>query len=131
MVLHMDPVAHIHAIAIDRQRLIPHRVDDHERDQFFRELIRAVIVRAARDDHFLPKGSVASEREQVGAGFARGIGRTRIERRLLGEFPGRAERAINFIGRDLNETLDAMAPRAIEQNARSDDVGVNEVLRVD
>ena len=96
---------------------------------FSGKLIRAVVVGAARHDHFLPEGSVASQRDQIGTGFACGIGRTGIQRRLLGKFPGRAERAINFIGRDLNETLDAMPPRAIEQHARPDHIGMNEILR--
>ena len=92
-------------------------------------MIRAVIVRAARDDHFLPVSLEAGEREKIGAGFAGGVRRARIERRLLGEFSRFAERAVNFVGRNLDEALDAVPSRAIEQHARADDVGVDEVLR--
>ena len=88
MVFHVDPVAHVHPVAVDRQLVVAHGVDDHERDQFFGELIRPVVVRAAGDDDFLAERFVAGERKQIRAGFARGIGRARLERRLLGELPG-------------------------------------------
>jgi hypothetical protein len=48
---------------------------------------------------------------------------------LLGEFAGQSERAIDFIGGNLNETLDAMAPGAIEQDTGADDVGMDEIER--
>jgi hypothetical protein len=44
MVFHVDPIAHVHAVAIDGQLVVAHGVDDHERDQFLGELIRPVIV---------------------------------------------------------------------------------------
>ena len=74
VVFHVDPVAHVHPVAVDRERLVAERLDDHERDQFFRELVGAVVVRAAGDDDFLAEGAMAGEGEEVGAGFARGIG---------------------------------------------------------
>ena len=36
--------------------------------------------------HFLAEGAMAGEGEEIGAGFAGGIGGAGIERRLLGEF---------------------------------------------
>ena len=39
-------VADVLAVAIDRERLARDRVDDHQRDQLFGELQRAVIIRA-------------------------------------------------------------------------------------
>ena len=43
--------------------------------------------------------------------------------------PRLAERAVNFVGRNLDEALDAVAPGGIEQHARPDHVGVDEILR--
>ncbi len=77
MVFHVDPVAHVFPVAVNRQQLVVERLDDHERDQFFRELVGAVVVGAARHDDVLAKGVVAGEGEKVGAGFACGIGGTR------------------------------------------------------
>jgi hypothetical protein len=129
MICHVDPIAHIHAVAIDRERLVTERFDNHERNQFFRELIRAVVVRAARHEHFLAIGFVGGEREKVGAGFACRIWRARIDRGLLGEFARRAERAIDFVCGDLDEALSAVAPRAIKQHTRADDICVDEIER--
>ena len=49
VVLDVEPVAHVAAVAVDRQRLALERVQDHERDQLLGELVRAVVVRAVRD----------------------------------------------------------------------------------
>ena len=44
MVLYMEPVADLHTIAVNRQFFIILAIIYHERDKFFRELIRAVII---------------------------------------------------------------------------------------
>ena len=62
----------------------------HERDQFLRELVGAVIIGAAGDDDVLSESAMAGESDEVGAGFARGIGGARDDRRLLGKFTGLA-----------------------------------------
>ena len=49
VVIDIEPVAHLHAVAINRQRLVFERIRDHQRDQLFRELIGTVIIRGARD----------------------------------------------------------------------------------
>ena len=46
MVLYIKPVAHLHPVTINRQRLAGERIEDHQWNQLLRELIRAVIVRA-------------------------------------------------------------------------------------
>jgi len=43
-------------------------------------------------------------------------------------FPVLAERAVNFVRGYLNETPDAVFPRGIEEDARADNIGVNEIL---
>ena len=77
MIFNVDPIAHIQPIAVHRQRLIAHRLDDHERDQFLWKLVRAVVIGAARNDHLLPVSPVATEREQIGTGLACRVRRTR------------------------------------------------------
>ncbi len=54
VILDVDPVAHVAAVAVERQRLVGERVGDEERDQLLGELVRAVVVRAARDDDVEP-----------------------------------------------------------------------------
>src|SRR5690606_1761292 len=46
VVLDVEPVAHLLAIAVHRQRLPRERVEDHERDQLLREVVRPVVVAA-------------------------------------------------------------------------------------
>ena len=48
---HVEPVANVLAIAVDRQGLVFQHVEDHKRDEFFRKLIGPVVVRAIRDGH--------------------------------------------------------------------------------
>ncbi len=129
VISHMNPVAHIQTVAINRERFVTERFDNHERNQFFGELVRPVIVRATRHQHFLAISFVRGQRKKIGAGFARRIWRTGIERRLLGKFAGCAERAIDFVCGDLDEALDAMTPRAIQQHAGADDIRVNKIKR--
>ena len=49
MVRDVEPVAHLAAVAVERQPLALERVRDEERDQLLRVLVRAVGVRPARD----------------------------------------------------------------------------------
>jgi len=49
MILNVEPIAHLLAIAIHRQGPAIERIENHQRNEFFRELIRAVIVGTIRD----------------------------------------------------------------------------------
>jgi hypothetical protein len=51
MVFHIKPVADIEAFAINRQRLAVERVQDHQWNQFFRKLIRPVVIGAVGGQH--------------------------------------------------------------------------------
>src|SRR5579883_1971027 len=44
MVVHVEPVADLHAVAVNRQRPVLERVRDHQRDQLFRKLIRSIVI---------------------------------------------------------------------------------------
>ena len=50
MVLDVEPVTHVLALAIDRKRLAVTDVVDEQRDEFLRELVRTVVVRAVGHD---------------------------------------------------------------------------------
>src|SRR5207253_6925078 len=45
MVFHIQPIAHVQPITVDRQRLSRARIQNDERNQFLRKLIWPVIVR--------------------------------------------------------------------------------------
>ena len=74
MVFNIEPVAHIFALAIYRQRLAVAYIIDEKRDEFFRELRRTVIVGSMRHDGGHAVGVVEGTHEVVAAGLARRIG---------------------------------------------------------
>jgi len=54
-----------------RQRLVPKRLDDHERNQFFRELQWTVIVRASGHQDVLAVSLVRGNHQKISTGFTR------------------------------------------------------------
>ena len=48
VVLDVQPVAHVGAVAIDRQRLALQRLQDDQRNELFREVVGPVVVGAVR-----------------------------------------------------------------------------------
>ena len=58
MILDLQPITHIHAIAVHRKGFLAERLNNHERDEFLRELIRAVVVRTSRHQNLLSVGFI-------------------------------------------------------------------------
>ena len=56
VILDIEPVTDILPFSIDRKRTTLPDVVDEQRNQFFRELVRTVIVRAVRHDRRHPVG---------------------------------------------------------------------------
>ena len=104
MVLDVEPVAHLLAVAVDRQRLAGEGVDDHQRDQLLGEMERPVVVAAVGRQHRQPVGVVPGADQVVARRLARRIGAVRLvgvgfaEGRVVG-----AERAVDLVGRDVEE----------------------------
>ena len=133
VVLDIEPVADVLAIAVDRQLLVGQCVDDHQRDELLREVVRAVIVRAARDRRRDLVGAVVGHDEQVSTGLRSRIRARRLEVRLLRKEEIRAvERqvAVDLVRRDLMVAVDAVLAASVEQHARADDVRLQENLRI-
>lgn len=133
VILDVEPVANILAVAVDRQLLIGQRVDDHQRDELLREVIRTVVVRAARDRRRDLVGAVIRHDQEVRTGFRSRIRARRLEVRLLREEQVRTvERqvAVDLIRRDLMVAVDAVLAAGVEQHARADDIRLQEDLRI-
>ena len=136
VILDVQPVAHVAAVAVDRQRPPLERVQDHQRNQLLRKLIRPVVVRAVGDQHRQAVGVEVGAHQMIGRRLARRVRRVRRVRRLLAELPVGAERAVDLVGRDVQEAERRRAPRRraprserprrLEQHERADDVGVDE-----
>ena len=109
MVLDVEPVAHVAAVAVDRQRLALERVQDHERDQLLGELEGAVVVRAVRDERRAGRRS-RGRRARDGRRPPWRRRRASSARTASSSLkrPGRAERAVDLVGRDVEEAESAL-----------------------
>ena len=75
MVVNIEPVADVQAVAVNGKFFIIQGVINHQRNHFFGELIFAVIVRAACNVEFKAPGMAEGFDEMVSGGFAGGIRR--------------------------------------------------------
>ena len=133
VVFDVEPVADVFARAVNRELFVREGVDDHERDEFFREMVGAVVVRAARNRRRQLVGAVISHDKEVGRGLRGAVGARRVERGLFGEEEvGAVKRqvAIDFVRRNLMVARDAVFAAGVEQDARADDVRLKEDFRV-
>jgi hypothetical protein len=44
MIFDIQPVTDLIALAVNRQRFTVQRIQNNQRDQFFREMVRAVVI---------------------------------------------------------------------------------------
>ena len=112
---HIEPVAHIFPLAIDGQGLAVADVVDEERDEFFRELVGAVVIRAVGHQRGHAVGVVIGAYEVVAAGLGGAVGAVGI---VLGglqeEFAAvgggalglvKLQRAVNLVRGNMVEAL--------------------------
>ena len=74
MVVGVQPVAHIQAVAVEGQLLALESVGDEEGDELLRILVGAVGVRAPGDEDGEAVGAVVGEDLKVAARLGRGVG---------------------------------------------------------
>ena len=74
VIFHIQPVPDVFPLAVYRQRLVGHGPGDHQRDQFFRELIGAVVVGTAGNGGGQLERSHVCPHQQIGCGLGSGIG---------------------------------------------------------
>ena len=130
VVLDVQPVALVLAVAVERHRDVVDQVGDEERDDLLGKLVRTVVVRRARhhDRHLVSRPVAVGE--AVRARLARRIG---IARPQLVGLGARAFRhaAVDLVGRDLDEPAQRrVLARRLEQHERAVDVGGDELARV-
>ena len=131
VVLGVDPVADVLAVAVE---LGAHAVDDVRdlaRDELLHVLVGAVVVGAVGDRGAQAVGAGPGAHEHVGAGLGRAVGARRPIRRLLGELRRVVERevAVDLVGGDV-VVADAVFADGLQQAEGPLDVGAKEGLRV-
>ena len=144
MILHVQPVADVQALAIDGQRFALQDIIDHERNEFLRKLIRPVVVRAARDaDGHTIRVAISAD-HQVRTRLRRRIRAVRLERRIFRKESCIAQTAINLIRRNLVKanagfprrvalfvlTGNPIAASTIQQILRTENICLQEELRI-
>ena len=139
MVGDVEPVTHLHAIAIDRQRLAGQGVDDHQRDEFFRKVVGTVVVAAVGGEHRQAVGVVVGAHQMVAGGLAGAVGAVGFVGVLLGKGRRvRAEGAVDLVGGDVQEAEGGLLFRRqavvvgtdrFEQVEGANDVGLDKVFR--
>lgn len=113
VVFDVQPVADVFAFAIDGDRFSSQAFENHDRDQFFRELIRAVVVAAVGDHDGQTVCVLPSSGKVVRGRFAGGVRRMGIVRRRFTEQSRLAEAAVDLVGGDVQEA-EAIFGSAIE-----------------
>ena len=90
VILNIEPVADIFTLSVNREWFVVQSVGDHQRDQLFREVIRAVVVGAAADGGWQAVGSVVCLYQKVSACLGGAVRAACVDRGLLGEEKVRA-----------------------------------------
>ena len=74
MIINIKPITYVAAGSIDRQRALVETVDNHERDKFFRELIRPIIIRTIANNDREAKRFMPGADQMIGASFGGRVG---------------------------------------------------------
>ncbi len=139
MVVDIQPVAHLKAIAIDRQRLTGQGIEDDPRDQFFRKVERPVVVGAVAEQHRQTIGALPGADQMVGRGLAGRIGRTGRIGRVLGEGGvAGGQVAVDLVGGNMVQAKGAapgfgqvlpIGAGRLQQAVGADDIGLDKRRR--
>ena len=131
VVFHIQPVADLGAVTVDRKGLARQRVTEHEGNELLRKLKGAVVVGAAGDDDRDGVGAMVGQAKEVGRGFAGRIGAAGSQRCVFCTWRGALHIPVHLVGGDLYEPLHPVAARGVEERLRPHNVGMQERRRVE
>ncbi len=104
MVVHEQPVTNLAAIAVNRKFFPFQGVVDHQRNEFFRELVRPVIVGTVGREHRQAEGVAIGSHQVIGSRLRCRVRRIGRVGRLFGERPVFAQAAVDLIGGNMQES---------------------------
>ena len=130
VVVHVQPVALVAAVAVERDGPAVEQVGGEQRDRLLGVLVGPEVVGAASDGDRRAVGGEVGQGDQVGSGLGRRVGRARLERIGLG---GRTDldRAVHLVGADVDHPADLQAPGRVHDHVGAEAVGVHEVVGAD
>ena len=123
MVIDIEPVAHVFAIAVDGEGVVLERVLDEARDEFFGVLARAIVIAAVREGGRELVGVGIGADEMVGGGFGGSVRGVGAVGRGFGEEADGAEGAIDLVGGDVVEMDVRKCAHDFEEREGAFDVG--------
>ncbi|EOC48234.1 hypothetical protein NM2005172_2184 [Neisseria meningitidis 2005172] len=85
MIFDKQPITNLHTVAIHRQRFAIKRIQNHQWNQFFRKMIRAVVVGTIGYNGRQAVSTQPCAHQMVAGGFGSRIGAGRGVRRGFGE----------------------------------------------
>ena len=104
VVFDKQPVADLHTVAVNGQRFAVERVQNHQRNEFFREMVRAVVVGAVGYNGRQTVSTQPCADEVVAGRFRSRVGAGRcVWRGLSKQIVCAVQIAIDFIGRNMVE----------------------------
>src|SRR5258708_3601010 len=140
VVRNVEPVTNVLAIAVDRQRFSGESEANDKRDQFFRELIRAVIVGAIGGERRQSVGAVIGAHQLIRRGLARRVWTVgRIGRGFPEWGSTDLKRAIDLVGRNVKKPKfvpfapaerTPMGMDSFEESQSPHNIGLDESIRV-
>ncbi|SYJ11597.1 Uncharacterised protein [Klebsiella pneumoniae] len=105
VIFHIEPVTNLFAVAIHRQRFTRQRIENGQRDQFFREVIRAIVIGAVGHHDRQTVGTVPGTNQVIATGLGGRVRAAwRIRRFFRKQVISAVQVTINFISRDMVET---------------------------
>ena len=131
VVLGVDPVADVLALAVELGAHAVDDVGDLPGDELLHVLVGAVVVGAVGDRGAEAVGAGPGAHEHVGGRLCARVRAARVIRRLLGELGGVVERqvAVDLVGGDV-VVADAVFPHGLQQAEGALHVGAQERLGV-
>ena len=131
VVVDVDPVPDVAAVAVELGSHPGEHVGDLAGDELLDVLVRAVVVGAVGDGGGHAEGADPGAHEQVAAGFGRGVGARRVVGGLFGEAGGvvEIEVAVDLVGADV-VVAHLVGADGFEQGVGAHEVGGDERRRV-
>jgi hypothetical protein len=133
VILDIEPIAYIQALAVDRQGLVMECVDDHQRDELLREMIGSIVIGTTADGYRESVCPVIGKDQKIRGSLGAAVGTAGMDRCLLSKKQVRSvdgKISVNLIRRDLMIARNAVLSAGINERRSADDVGLQEDLRI-
>src|SRR6516164_7086300 len=135
MIVDEKPIPDVSSTSINWDWKSFQPIDDRQRDELLRKLVRTEIVRAVADDRWQAVRLVPGAYQMIGARLACRVRRIGLVGRTLAKRTGLPQGSINLIGRNMVETKllftcrrepAPVTARDLQEGGCSKDVGLHE-----